>query len=393
MKGRATAAMVLGLALASAIASGVAYRRHAGAGGFAFASDGSEPEPVALPEIRKVTALGRLEPQGEVMQVSSSQTGAVVARLLVREGDRVAAGEILAILDDYARREAAVMTAKGDVRVAEANLAVVEAGAKAGEIAAQQATIARLQAERSGEDRTQRATIERLRAELRNAEAEYDRHEFLADEGAISASERDRRQLDLETARESLVEAETAKAKTLSSFDQQILEAQATLERIAEVRPVEIRQAEAELGRARAALVQAEAELDLVVVKAPMAGRVLEVNARPGEMVSAEEGIVELGQTDRMIVVAEVHESDIPRVRMGQPATFVSENGSFTGELAGKVGKIGWQIGKKDVLDTDPAAAVDARVVEVEIHLDEDTSDRIAGLTNSQAIVSIAAEG
>lgn len=391
MKGRTTTLTVLGLALASAIASWVTYRWYA-TSNLALASGGSEPnggEAVVLPEIRQVTALGRLEPQGEVMQVSSSQTGAVVERLLVDEGDRVVAGAPIAILDDHARRQAAVLTAKGDVRVAEASLAVVEAGAKTGEIAAQRATIARLQAERSGEDRTQQATIERLQAELRNAEAEFDRHEFLAREGAISASERDGRQLDLETARERLTEAETARVKTLASFDEQIREARATLERIAEVRPVDVRHAQAELERARAALAQAEADLALAVVKAPVGGQVLEINARPGELVSAAEGIVELGQTDRMIVVAEVHESDIPRVRLGQPAAFISENGSFTGEIAGRVGKIGLQIGKKDVLDTDPAAAVDARVVEVEIHLDEDASDRVAGLTNSQAIVSI----
>ncbi|MEO0948001.1 MAG: HlyD family efflux transporter periplasmic adaptor subunit [Cyanobacteria bacterium J06641_5] len=392
MKGRATTLAVLGLALVSAIASGVVYRQHAGTGDFAVASEGGEPDAVGLPAIRKVTALGRLEPQGEVMQVSSSQAGAVVARLLVEEGDRVTAGEAVAVLDDYAHRQAAVMTAKGDVRVAAANLAVVEAGAKAGEIVAQEATIARLKAERSGEDLTQSATIERLRAELRNAEAEFERHAFLTREGAISASEGDRYELDLDTARERLTEAETAKAKTLGSFEQQILEARATLERIAEVRPVEIRQAEAELERARAAQAQAEANLDLAMVKAPMAGQVLDVHTRPGELVSAEDGIVELGQTDRMIVVAEVHESDIPRVRLGQPATFTSENSSFTGEIAGRVGKIGLQIGKKDVLDTDPAAAVDARVVEVEIYLDEAASDRVAGLTNSKAIVTIALE-
>ena len=56
-------------------------------------------------------------------------------------------------------------------------------------------------------------------------------------------------------------------------------------------------------------------------------------------------------------------------MRLGQKATISSDNGAFTGELQGSVVEIGRKIGKKDVLNTDPAADVDARVVEVKIAL------------------------
>jgi len=56
-------------------------------------------------------------------------------------------------------------------------------------------------------------------------------------------------------------------------------------------------------------------------------------------------------------------------------------------ELTGRVERIGMKIGKLDVLDTDPAARTDARVVPVDIRLDDST--RGAGLSNLQVEVAI----
>ncbi|EHC12976.1 hypothetical protein [Fischerella thermalis] len=59
----------------------------------------------------------------------------------------------------------AVTQAKEQVKIAQAKLAQVKAGAKTGEIQAQQANISRLQAEQATEIQAQTATIARLRAE------------------------------------------------------------------------------------------------------------------------------------------------------------------------------------------------------------------------------------
>ena len=90
-----------------------------------------------------------------------------------------------------------------------------------------------------------------------------------------------------------------------------------------------------------------------------------------------------------MVVVAEVYESDISKVRLGQKAIIKSETGAFAGEVRGVVSQIGLHIGKQDVLDTDPAADVDSRVVEVEIKVNPEDSGLIAHLTNSKAIIKI----
>jgi RND family efflux transporter MFP subunit len=119
---------------------------------------------------------------------------------------------------------------------------------------------------------------------------------------------------------------------------------------------------------ARANLERAQAELELSTVRAPMDGQVLKVHARDGERVGPD-GIVELGATSEMYAVAEVYETDIGRVRVGQPA--VVRSPALPKELTGTVERVGLEIGKKDVLSTDPVADADARVVEVEIRLAE----------------------
>ena len=81
-----------------------------------------------------------------------------------------------------------------------------------------------------------------------------------------------------------------------------------------------------------------------------------------GERVGPD-GIAELGQTDAMYAIAEVYETDVARVRVGQRAT-VTQPGAAAA-VQGTVERIGLKIGKKDVLSVDPAAKTDARVVEV----------------------------
>jgi len=72
-------------------------------------------------------------------------------------------------------------------------------------------------------------------------------------------------------------------------------------------------------------------------------------------------------------------------VRIGQTATITSN--AFPGTITGTVDHIGLQIRKNDVLNTDPAADTDARVIEVKIKLAE--SPKVAGLTNLQVNVAI----
>jgi len=133
---------------------------------------------------------------------------------------------------------------------------------------------------------------------------------------------------------------------------------------------------------------QAQADLALAYVRAPIGGEILKIHTRAGEKISSE-GIVEMGRTDQMIAIAEVLEEDIGKVRLGQKAIVSSENLAFPGELRGTVIEVGRQIGKQDALDSDPAADVDARVVEIKVGLPPEASQRVSGLTYAKVIVKI----
>jgi len=67
----------------------------------------------------------------------------------------------------------------------------------------------------------------------------------------------------------------------------------------------------------------------------------------------------------------------------------VSEHGGFEGAVHGVVEHIGMQINKQDVLDADPTADRDARVVEVKVRIDPEDNDRISALTNLQVRITI----
>lgn len=346
---------------------------------------------VSQPVISKVNALGRLQPAGEVMRISAPTdvSGASrVAQLLVAEGQQVRAGDVIAILDNRDRLQANLKEAQQQVRVMKSRLVQVKAGAQPSEISARQATVRNLQAQLDGELQTQQATIARLEAQLQNAQTEWRRYENLYKQGAITISTLDTRRLTLKSAQEELNGAQANLARTKRTLTAQIEEAKAILAQTAEIRPTDVAIAQTEVDRAIATVEKMQVELDSAYIRAPQAGQILQIQARPGETIP-EGGIVELGQTNQMYAIAEIYESDISKIRAGQIATITSPSNAFEGELRGTVDSIGFQVAKKDVLDSDPTAATDARVIEAKIRLDIASSQQVANLTNLQVNVEI----
>lgn len=134
-----------------------------------------------------------------------------------------------------------------------------------------------------------------------------------------------------------------------------------------------------------AELAAARARLALAVVKSPLRAQVLDIHTRPGEQIGPQ-GILELGQTDRMYAIAEVYETDIARIKPGQRATI--SLAALEEPLTGQVEDTELRVGRLDVLGTDPVAKTDARVVEVKILLDNGES--VARYTDMQVEVEIA---
>ena len=196
------------------------------------------------PTIRAVSALGHLRPEGEVVYLAApsvpNELGVNrVAKLLVKQGEKVKLGQIVAVLDSYENLQTSLKLAIAEVKVTQANLAGVKAGAKTGEIEAQKANIRSLKAQSHGELTTQKQAIARLEAQLSNSQSEYRRYQQLFQNGGISASQLDIKRLTMNTAFEQLNEAKANRNGVAATSQQQIEAAQATLAQIAEVRPTD----------------------------------------------------------------------------------------------------------------------------------------------------------
>lgn len=346
-------------------------------------------EPASsAPTVRKVTALGRLEPETEVIKVSVPATlsNDRVAKLLVQRGERIEAGQVIAIMDSRERLQNILLEAQAQVKVSRSELAKVKAGAKSGEIAAQEAEIVRLQEELKGEFRTTQATIARWQAEVTTANADYNRYLSLYKEGAIAAEELDRKQLALLSAQAQLNEVRAKLNQSADTLREQIRQARATLDKIAEVRPVDVQAAEAEVDKASAAVKKANGDLAEAYIRAPSSGRILDIYAKPGEVVGSK-GIAELGQTSQMQVVAEVYQTDISKIREGQQAIITSE--SFPDQLHGTVRLVGLQVIKQEVTSGEAGENLDRKVIEVRLRINPEDSQRVANLTNLQVQVAI----
>ena len=311
-------------------------------------------EPRAIPI--GVSALGRLAPHGEVIKVApvSGADGGRVERLLVNVGEWVTAGQVVAILDPYRRREASVLQAQAQVDVARAKLEQVKAGPKPEEVQAKE------------------ALIKRSEAEVRAAERDLGRAAILLKRSAGSKQDFDDETLKYEQARESV--------------DQY----KADLAALKAIRPADIKVAEAEVVQAEAGLALARADLEAAEVRSQVKGQVLRIHVWPGERVG-DQGIVEIGDTGIMHAVAEVYEQDVSKVSLGQKAKVRIP--TLEADLTGEVVRKDLVVSRKVVFSNDPVADIDARVVEVRIQLSAEDSRKVAGLSNARAEVVIDTGG
>ncbi len=278
------------------------------------------------------TASGNIEAD-EILV--GSKVGGRVSKVLVREGDRVQAGQVLIELerDELEARRA---EAAGQIAQLQAALDQLRRGSRPEEIAR-----ARAQAQQAAESlamvrtgprpeeiRQARADVEAVRAEAQNAEAQASRFEALFAEGTVSAQERDnavsRRDADrarLEAARQRLQLLEAgSRREEVAMAEQRAREAAALQEQVERgPREEEIRQAQAALAQAQARLAAIKTQLDETVIRAPREAVVEVLDLRPGTLVAPNKPLAILIEPDLWVRVY-IPENHLGRVRLGQPA-------------------------------------------------------------------------
>jgi HlyD family secretion protein len=336
-------------ALLAALGGGAWFLFGAGRGPQATAPAVAAATPAEPPG---VGALGRVEPASRIRKLSQPGGFAItrVERLLVAEGDRVEAGQLVAELSDAAQKDATLAQAEASLAEARANLAKTRAAGRPSEVAAQ------------------RARIESLLVQEQIAGREAARAERLVPSGAGAFAAADRNR------------AAAARAAAERA------EAEAQLETLSRPRPEDLALAEAQVAAAEAQVARTRADAALSRVRAPIAGTVLRIYARPGDQIGTD-GLLDLADLERLDVVADVYETDLPRLRQGAPAEVI-----VPGEpqrYAATVREIGWLVRRTVQAGTDPVAAVDARTVEVRLALSEEGRDALRRRTNMQVQVAI----
>lgn len=341
----------------------------------------------AVPARTLVSALGRLEPKGGVLDVGIP-LGSIVETVLVQAGDQVTEGEVLAYLNGYRERLANRDLISSQVQEAERQLSTSLAFEQS-QVEAAQVNLAMTDGPQTEAIQAQEALIRRLEVQRDQAQTDFRRDEQLYQAGAIAEQDLDRSQSqvnqlqqELNQARATLGQLQATRRQVIDNAQADVQVAQANLNQVL---------GRNQLESIRRNLALAEAQLEQMVIRAPQNGQVLRILTATGES-AIDNGfgggsLLQLGNTAEMYAVAEVYEADVSLLRVGQRATVISRNQAFPDEIRGTVEVIGQQIFKNNILNDDPAALNDARVVEVKIRLDPISSATL--LTNLQVDIQI----
>jgi HlyD family secretion protein len=241
--------------------------------------------------------------------------GEVGGRLIdvkVAEGDRVSAGDVIARIDT-SDTDLALRRAAADREQAQAQLALVRAGSRPEDVRQAAAQVQSAQAD-----------VTAAEAELDSAAADLDRFENLLRANAGSVKQRD----DAATRRE------VAAARVRGAQDRAQAAAEALGKLKAGARPQEIEAARARVSSSDAQIAALQKSAADAVVKAPVSGIVTSKLLDTGEMAAPRAPVVVITDLDHAWANLYVDERLVPRLKIGQPATLITDAGQrLTGTI------------------------------------------------------------
>ncbi len=209
-----------------------------------------------MPIEQVITKSGTVE-AFDLLSVAPRASGLQIQSVLVREGDRVTAGQVMAVLDDSVLRS----------EIAQANAEVVAA----------QAQVAQAEAQ-----------AQQAQAQVNEAQENFDRYSSLFNQGAISAEELTSRRTQVETTRQTVGAA-------IAAVDSAI---------------ARVRSQEAEVARLTT-------QLDQTQVLAPSGGIVAEKNATVGDTASAGTPLFQIIDGEQLDLAVKVPQAQLAQVDVG----------------------------------------------------------------------------
>ena len=300
-------------------------------------------------------------PENDVIELSGriegyetdlgTKVGGRIAEITVREGDRVAAGEVIARLDDaelqaqLTAAQAQVAAAQQQVSQAQLQISVIESQIQEAQLARQQsqgdaagrvnqavAAVAAAQAQLA----EAQARVQEARSTLELARSDRNRFATLVEQGAISQQQFEQTQTRFESAQETLAARQSAVAaaqQQVSAARGALTQAQ-TAELNPDIRTAQLNRLQTQQAQARSQLAAAQdnlkaaqareaeitARLNDLDITSPIGGIVLTRTAEPGEVIAAGTTVITVVDLGQVYLRGYVPEGEIGAVRVGQPA-------------------------------------------------------------------------
>lgn len=235
----------------------------------------------------------------------AGEVGGRLVEVKVAEGDRVAAGDIIARLDT-SDTDLALRRAGADREQAQAQLALVRAGSRPEDIR-----------QASAQAQSAQSDIKAAQAELDAAIADFERFENLLRANAGSVKQRD----DAATRRD------VAAARVRGAQERAQAAAETVVRLRAGARPQEIEAARARVSATDAQIASLQKNAADAVVRAPVGGIVTAKLLDAGEMAAPRAPVVVITDLDHAWANLYVDERLVPRLKIGQAATLVTDAG------------------------------------------------------------------
>lgn len=331
-------------------------------------------EPVVVASIGRiaqtVVATGRVSPVTEVI-LANKVPGRIKA-VLVKEGDAVKPGQPLVLFDDH--------EALADLRMAEARVSSAGAEVRRAQRALEAARARWIEVKsgsRPQEIERARADVVQARQRYQNAEMERTRYERLARDGHVARQQYDSMATEAEVARARLRAADQTLSLVLAGPKRETVDAAWAQVRESEG---ELRRAESQVPQAIAERDRAQATLRTLSVESTIEGKVTKKMVEPGEAIDIGVPLMILADVSKIIVKAEIDETDVGKLQLGQRANVTTD--AFPGRVfPATIWEIGQAVGKRKIRPDDPAKIGDMKVLETKIELGDDGADLKLGMT------------
>jgi multidrug efflux pump subunit AcrA (membrane-fusion protein) len=280
----------------------------------------------------KIPAEFRVLPRSEI--VVRTETEGIIVEMLVREGTRVAKGDVLARLRDFDKQQK-ISELMGDLEAKRSELALLRAGARPEEIDRKEKLVETKRIElanarRNEEQRNQLAqTLERKHSELQLDQQNFARIRQLVDQGLVPRADFEKAETAVRVREKEIGETEAAIRVLSESADREadlkareLAEAESELRLMqAGSRPEQIRQAEADVEKLTKEVALLDQELGKTEIRSPIDGIVTTpfVERKLNQHLDPGDELCKIVDIAHVTVEMQVPEKEMEDVQPGNP--------------------------------------------------------------------------